>query len=436
MGARRRRLAHGKRALIVIENVSLARDHRARKQVDALRSDGYHVSVVCRRDDGNLGYRRLSGVRLYEYTGPREATSKIGFLWEYGYSLLAAFALCLRASVEHGFDFMQIGNPPDAQFLLALPFRLFGRVLIVDQRDLSPEVYRDRYGTDRGALWRLLCGLERRSWRAADHVITVNASLQQTIMQRGAVPREAVTIVGNGPCSDRTAPERPELKCGKRFLVMWLGLMGPQDHADLAIHAAHHIVRTFGRTECHFVFVGEGEALAGLRTLTAEFRMSEYVTFTGWLDEAECMQYLATADIGLDTNLQEEVTPVKGLEYMSFGLPMVAFDLSETRRAALDAATYVPAGDPLALARNVVELLDDPDRRSEMGTAGRIRIQDELAWEHQATRYLAVYAALGTDPRSAVRSSLRRTSSQGLGGRRGGAVVGAAAEPARVSGDD
>ena len=57
------------------------------------------------------------------------------------------------------------------------------------------------------------------------------------------------------------------------------------------------------------------------------------------------LDYLATADLALDSNLQPEVTPVTGLEYMAHGLPFVAFDLEETRAMAESAARYVPPGD-------------------------------------------------------------------------------------------
>src|SRR5262245_55915437 len=260
-----RRSSRGKRALVVIENVSFAHDHRARKQVDALVTDGYRVAVVCRRDPDNRAHRARANVRLYEYTGPAEATSKLGFFWEYGASLVAAFFLCVRAAIEHGFDVIQVGNPPDAHFLLALPFRVARTAVVVDQRDLSPEVYTERYGTDQGALFRVLCFLERWSWRTADHIITVNSSLKRTVEKRGGRSAATVTVVGNGPYRNRVASARDELRRDKQFLVMWLGLMGPQDHADLALLAARHVVQTFGRKDCQFVFAGDGEELEGLR---------------------------------------------------------------------------------------------------------------------------------------------------------------------------
>ena len=390
----RRRGRGAARVLLIIENVPLARDHRARKQVGSLTEHGYDVTVICRRDGRNRAYADAAGATLLEFPAPAETASKIGFLWEYGFCLLASFVLCLRAAARGRFDVMQVGNPPDAQFLLALPFRPFGCKLVVDQRDLSPEVFTDRYGKSEGLLFWVIRKLERLSWKSADHVVTVNNSLADTVVERGGLSRTSVTVVGNGPRRDRAADPRPEFKHGRKFLVMWLGLMGPQDHADLALEAAHHVVTTFGRDDCHFVFVGEGEELPRLRRLSAEMGIESFVTFTGWLDEPQCIEYLATSDLALDSNLQQEVTPVKGLEYMSFGVPMVAFDLRETRVLAGEAGAYVTPGDSEALAAAVVELLDDRFRRASMGAIARRRIEETFAWERQESRFLHVYSTL------------------------------------------
>jgi glycosyltransferase involved in cell wall biosynthesis len=117
------------------------------------------------------------------------------------------------------------------------------------------------------------------------------------------------------------------------------------------------------------------------------------VTFTGWLDEASYLAVLASASVGIDTNLQEEVTPVKGLEYLSMGVPMVAFDLAETREMAQDAAVYVAPGDVASMAESIAALLTDAGGRARMGAAGRRRIQEALSWEHQAERYVDVLLA-------------------------------------------
>ena len=77
--------------------------------------------------------------------------------------------------------------------------------------------------------------------------------------------------------------------------------------------------------------------------------------------------YLSSADLGLEPNLEDLVSPVKGMEYMAHGLPFVSFDLRETRALAGDAAAYSADQDFVGLAHLVDRLLDDPDRRAEMG---------------------------------------------------------------------
>jgi glycosyltransferase involved in cell wall biosynthesis len=82
------------------------------------------------------------------------------------------------------------------------------------------------------------------------------------------------------------------------------------------------------------------------------------------------------------------------MEFMSFGLPLVAFDVLETSLLARDAALYAPPGDVAGFARRIDELLDDPGTRRRMGAAGRRRVEETLAWDHQAPGYIEVFDRL------------------------------------------
>ncbi len=78
----------------------------------------------------------------------------------------------------------------------------------------------------------------------------------------------------------------------------------------------------------------------------------------------------------------------KTMEYMAFELPVVAFDLKETRVSAEDAAVYAPDGDIPAYAKAIVDLLDDEPRRRAMGAIARARIEGAFGWPHQRAAYL------------------------------------------------
>ena len=84
----------------------------------------------------------------------------------------------------------------------------------------------------------------------------------------------------------------------------------------------------------------------------------------------------------------------KTMEYMSFGLPPVAFDLRETRVSAGPAAVYVQPNDIGEYAKAIVALIDDEPRRELLGHLGRARVEEELAWGHQERAYLDTYRAL------------------------------------------
>jgi len=202
--------------------------------------------------------------------------------------------------------------------------------------------------------------------------------------------------VRNGPVLERVLRARPDarLRSGKAQLCCWVGKMGPQDRVDLLLEATSLLVHDLGRTDCHVAILGDGECLDEMRKLSARLGLQGHVSLPGWLPESEVFTYLATADVGLDTSLQEEVSPVKVLEYMAFGVPVVAFDLQETRAVAVGAGFLVSPGDVRRLAAEIASLLDsEPDRRA-MGAVGRARVADELCWERQRPHYLRAVSLL------------------------------------------
>jgi hypothetical protein len=119
------------------------------------------------------------------------------------------------------------------------------------------------------------------------------------------------------------------------------------------------------------------------------------VTFTGRADQKMIAEYLSTAHLGLSPDLKTPLNDVsthnKTMEYMAFALPVVSFDLVESRLSAGDSSVYVESGDVAAFAKAIDELLDDPDRRVEMSRTARARCVSELDWEPQARRYVQVF---------------------------------------------
>jgi glycosyltransferase involved in cell wall biosynthesis len=390
------------RVLIIVENLPVQRDPRVRRECHALVEAGYGVSVIspAGNDDDDMP-EELRGVAIHQYPPPAQPESRLGYGYEFLYSWIWAARLTVHVWRREGFDVIQACNPPDTYFLLALPFKALGRRFVFDHHDLSPELYRVRFGQDGRLVPVALRALERATFAVADHVISTNESFRRVACTRGGKRTTEVTVVRNGPELTRLPPprQRPELKRGRPFLCCWVGVMGAvDDGVDLALAAIHHVVHSRGRRDCHFAFLGDGEAFDDMQHLTAQLGLTDDVTFTGWVSSEEVYDYLGTADVGLQPdpkNLRTDLaTATKTMEYMAFGLPIVAFDVDETRMSAGEAAVYAEGNDPRMLGDLVVSLLDDPARRARMGAAGRQRVERELGWDHQKAAYVGVFDRL------------------------------------------
>jgi glycosyltransferase involved in cell wall biosynthesis len=99
---------------------------------------------------------------------------------------------------------------------------------------------------------------------------------------------------------------------------------------------------------------------------------------------------------------------VKLAEYLSMSRPIVAFDLAESRLSAGEAALYATPNQAASFAARIDELLEDPERRSRMGSLGRERVEQVLSWQRSEEQLLAAYErTLGLGRRPRLQTLLR-----------------------------
>jgi asparagine synthase (glutamine-hydrolysing) len=395
---------NGKHICIVVQNLPVPFDRRVWLQCRALREAGYEVSVVCPKGKSDRSYAELDGVHLYKYDAFPPITRQAMFLAEYAYSILATFVHVVRAWRRRPFSVVQVCNPPDVLWAAVFPFQvLFGVRLVFDQHDLCPELYQSRFNTPAALPYRALLLTEKITYRLAAQVISMNESYREVAMTRGRKRAADVTIVRTGPDPARMhrVASEPELRRGYNHLLVYIGVMGPQDGVDLALGAMAHIVHVRKRTDVTLTLIGDGDAGADLRRLAADLNLGDHVHFTGRAPDELVARLMSTADIGLSPDPKNSLNNVstmnKTMEYMAYELPVVAFDLVETRVSAAEAALYATPNKVDVYADLVLELLDDDVRRKQMGVAGRRRVEDVLAWQHQIAPYVGVHDRLTTN---------------------------------------
>lgn len=400
--------------LMLVEN-HFPSDVRVRNECELLRENGYQITVICLRRNGEKSSELVRGVRVYripkaEFFQKAPAGQQtpfqrqlikckafLGYLGEYAYFTLGCLVMSGYVAARHGFDVIHAHNPPDTLFLVALPFKLMGKKFVFDHHDLAPELYQSRYGARDGlVLWGLRWA-EKFTFKLADVTIATNESYKEVHIRRGRVRPDKSFVVRNGPNLDRmtiVAPSQRLRQMGKSILC-YIGCLNPQDGLDYLLRALSHLTRDLKRSDYYCVIMGQGDSLANLKQMTRELKLEDYVEFTGYIPDAELLANLSAADICADPDpsspLNDVSTWIKIMEYMAYGKPIVSFDLKETRYSAQDAAIYVKPNDERAFALAIAKLMDDPELRSQMGAFGRARVERELQWNCVGRNLLSAY---------------------------------------------
>lgn len=383
------------RIVILIQNISYTQDPRAQLIATSLHQAGYDVSVLCPRGTDDPRRRVDDGVRVSYFAMTDFARLRlVGHILEYLYSGIVIGMSCLWRRACRKLDVAHMCLPPHIFFPLITALRATGVRVIVDQHDLMPELFALRYGS-KPPVTQLVLASERAALRSADHVLVVNDSGARIAHRRADVPNERVTVVRTGL---RELPAVGSRNADATTAVGYVGNMEPQDGVDCLVEAARIVRHIVGRADVRFVCIGDGSDLPRLRALAFRYRLGEIIEFTGRRPHPEALRRLGECDLCVQPDprnpFSESCTMLKSLEYMALGKPIVAFDLEETRRACGDAAVYAVDDSPSALARCILELVDDPVRRRRLGDLGRQRAETLHCWAHGEAALLSVYSTV------------------------------------------
>lgn len=406
---------NGRRVLIIVENLPVPFDRRVWQEAGALRDAGAAVTVICPL--GNKADKRsetLDGIRIYRHPMPPEADAAPGYLFEYAAALFWEFTLTCRVFFTRGFDVIHGCNPPDLIFLVALPFKLLGKRYVFDHHDINPELFEAKFSRQGGLLLNGLKLVERLTFATADMSIATNESYRRIAIERGRMRPEDVHVVRSGPDLRKIAcvPPDPKWRNGRNYMVGYVGVMGEQEGLDLLMESVRRIVQVMDRQDVQFCLVGGGSSLAKVKELAAGMGLADYVTFTGRAPDTVLLEVLSTADVCVNPDrvnpMNDKSTMNKIVEYMALGKPIVQFEVTEGRYSAGASSLYARPNDPTDMAEQIMALLDDPERRAEMGRIGRERVETELSWEHQKPKLVQAYRRLLGEQRRAKRDRLVR----------------------------
>jgi glycosyltransferase involved in cell wall biosynthesis len=225
--------------------------------------------------------------------------------------------------------------------------------------------------------------LYRMAVRTADRAVTVSDDGARLAVKDGLDPKR-VRRIWNGIDTGRfafagSAPGGPAVMVGR---------LSPEKDVQNLLRAVEIVVRAQPRFRLEVA--GDGVCLPELRELSSRLGLSPSVRFLGEVRDVPAL--LARASMCVLPSLTEGVS-LTLLEAMARGLPVVATRVGGNPEVVADGETglLVPSAQPERLADAIVQLYNDPARGSEMGRAGRRRVETNFDVRQMVASYEALY---------------------------------------------
>lgn len=232
-------------------------------------------------------------------------------------------------------------------------------------------------------------------------VVNCNAIRNQMIQQK-ELPEERIEVIYNGidlePYQVHDNPKTLKNELNIKDDVFLVGMVATlkfeiKGHRFF-VEASKKVLEKFPKVE--FVLIGDGPLRNYFENMAEELGVRQNLHFLGKRNDIP--RILSSLDISVLCSTSEGFSNVI-LESMAAGKPVVATDVGGSPEMVIDGLTgyLVPPADSDALAKAVMNLLEDPEKARDMGDEGRKLVQNKFTIGTMVKSYENLYKNLYTE---------------------------------------
>jgi len=360
-------------------------DARPRREAETLASRGDQVDFISLAEKNHPSSETVMGVRVLRVKQSRYRGSS-GL--QYGLSYLR-FLLTVTWKLAWHFrreryDIVYVHTMPDLLVFVGLIPKLFGTTLVLNLHDMMPELYMSKFGiAATHPLIRLLAFQEQFSIRCANKIICVHDPHRDILMKRGT-SRDRITVLPNVPDPRIFRSDNQVATDDNAFRIVYHGTIAKRLGLDLAVRA---FARAADRCpHARFEIYGTGDAADDVEREIESSGKQDRIRFNRNMFRVENIaQMIRGASVGLVPNRRDAATeymlPVKLLEYVHLGIPVIAPRLMTIEYYFnSEIVEYYEPGNIEEMADAIVRLYSDPQRRALLALKGR-EFARVFAWE-------------------------------------------------------
>jgi glycosyltransferase involved in cell wall biosynthesis len=217
-------------------------------------------------------------------------------------------------------------------------------------------------------------------------IVAPSNAIADALEKQNLFPSGKITIIRYGVNVEHFSPA--EKTPNETFVVGTIGHLAPIKGHDVFVRAAEIVLKK--RENVRFVIVGEDKSPTGknrraLEDLIERLDLKSKIELSGWTDDVR--PFLQKFDLFVSA-ARAEAFGLVIVEAMLYGLPVIATG-SEGALEIIENDTsgiLVPNEDAETLAKAILELFDDKEKREHLIRNGRRRVEEHFSLENMVSK--------------------------------------------------
>ncbi len=372
-------------------------DPRVIREAEAAVDGGFDVDFLALRRAGTAPMEMVRGVRLIRLNQAKyRGGGHLQYLIEYVMFFIRCFLKTTSLFFRRRYRAIHVNNMPDFLVFVTLIPRLFGTKVILDIHDPMPNTFASKFkGRENGFFYRVLLWQERLSAAYCSQVITVHHPVKDGILVKHGLRPESIEVIANFADGDLFKLRQSFSIEGKIRVVFHGTILERSGLRPLmnAMAGIHH------KDRIRLKIIGEGDFSESLKELIQSLDLGQMVEFDNHCYPVHSIsEHLEDCNVGIVPLEISSVTnyalPLKLLEYMSLGLPVVT-----VRSDAIsyyfkeEDCLFFDWNDPSSLSITLDRIAETPEILLHYRERSVI-LRDRFSWAGEKKKYVALLRQL------------------------------------------
>jgi glycosyltransferase involved in cell wall biosynthesis len=307
----------------------------------------------------------------------------------------------MRLSVKFRYDLIQVHNMPDYLVFFGIFHKLLSRPVILDLHDLSPELFSSRWGKGiKGKILSPIVNLiERISCSIANHLITTSNGFYNNLVSRGT-EKQKITLVFNSANEKifKLSEPRKWESLSEGVKIIYHGTIVKRFGLHIAIEAVSKLRNDIPGLQFWLYGRYDEDYKRELEQMVENLQLKDTVSLLYSIPWEGIVKKIEEADFGVVPYLSDEfmnlALSTKTFEYVAMNLPVVASKVDSIASIFDDkGVSYFKPGDAEGLAKNILELSSNPEKRKSLVQNAADQYKD-YSWPVMSARYTNLVSGL------------------------------------------